>query len=406
MSTPPWKRSAAGANTFDEGSGAVLPTIYERTTGAAIAAGAMNLGQGFPDAEGPQWLRQAAADAVADEATGPNQQYPPGIGLPVFREAVAEHQRRHYGLQLDPASQVLFTTGATEGIAAIILAFAEADSEVLTFEPWYDSYGAIVALAGAQLTSLPLSAPDFRPDVDALIGQISEKTSMILLNTPHNPTGTVFTPAEMQKVIDAARAHGVVVMCDEVYEHLLFDGAEHTPILTLPGADEVAVAVSSVGKSFSLTGWKVGWVTGSPELVNRVRGVKQFLTFSSAPAYQWATAQGLVDDRGFFAEHRAQLTSTRDLLIEGLQSVGLTTSNPQAGYFVLADISPISDLPADEFCRRLNNEVGVAAIPVSSLTKQNEASAELDRLVRFAFCKHRSTVETALERLQADLPLK
>src|SRR5699024_2161288 len=198
----------------------------------------------------------------------------------------------------------LTTTGATEGIAATILAFAAPDSEVLTFEPWYDSYGALTALAGAQLRTVPLSAPDFRPDVATLVSMIADKTSMILLNPPHNPTGAVVTAEELEQVVTAARKHDVVIMSDEVYEHLVVDSAAHTPILSVPGAEAVAVAVSSAGKSFSVTGWKIGWVTGSAELVNRVRGTKQFLTFSSGPAYQWAVAQGLEDDRGFFADNQ------------------------------------------------------------------------------------------------------
>ncbi|GAA4830960.1 aminotransferase class I/II-fold pyridoxal phosphate-dependent enzyme [Garicola koreensis] len=400
MLTSPWARSAAGANTYDTAAAAVLPTIYERTTAAAMAAGAINLGQGFPDDEGPQWLLRAAAESITDPTYGPNNQYPPGLGLPVLREAVASHQARRFGVRLDPQHQVMATTGATEGIAATMLAFAAPDSDVLSFEPWYDSYGSIAALAGARLRTVPLSAPDFRPDVATLVSMISEKTSMILLNTPHNPTGTVFTADELGQIVAAARKHDVVIMCDEVYEHLVFDGVQHTPILAVDGAEDVAVAVSSAGKSFSVTGWKVGWVTGSAELVNKVRGVKQFLSFTSGPAYQWAVAQGLEDDRGFFAENQAALQAGRDHLAEGLAAAGLTPYAPQAGYFVLADIAEVTDRPAAEFCLDLARDVGVAAIPVSALTLGNEASADLDRLVRFAFCKERSTLDEALRRLK------
>ncbi|WP_300345400.1 aminotransferase class I/II-fold pyridoxal phosphate-dependent enzyme [Nesterenkonia sp.] len=399
MLNSPWARAAAGANTFDADSGTVLPTVYERTNAAAASAGAVNLGQGFPDRDGPQWLRQAAAEAITEPDVGPTNQYSPGIGLPVLRQAVADHQARRYGLTLDPDTQVMVTTGATEGIAACILAFASPGSEVLTYEPWYDSYGALAALAGAQLVTVPLRAPVFRPEVEALISRISERTSMILLNTPHNPTGSVFTAEELERIVAAAAAHDVVVMCDEVYEHLVFGESAHTPVLAVPGAEKVALGISSAGKAFSLTGWKVGWVTGSAELVNRVRGVKQFLTFTSGPAYQWAVAQGLDDDRGFFDENRAELESHRDLLVSGLAAAGLEPTVPQAGYFVLADISGVTDLPADEFCLRLAARAGVGAIPVSALTGQHEASAELDRLVRFAFCKDRSTLEQAIRRL-------
>ncbi|WP_460681736.1 aminotransferase class I/II-fold pyridoxal phosphate-dependent enzyme [Nesterenkonia populi] len=405
MSQPPWMRSAAGANVYDHDSGTVLPTIYERTTATANQHGAVNLGQGFPDQEGPAWLRQLAAEAVGTDA-GPSNQYPPGLGFPWFREAVAEHQRRWYGVDLDPADQVMHATGATEAITASILAFAEPGSEVLAFEPFYDSYGAVVALAGAELRTVPLRAPDFRPDVAALRAAISERTSMILVNTPHNPTGTVFTDAEWEEIVRLARRHGVVVMSDEVYEHLVFDdaAAPHRTVLSVAGAEEVAVAIGSAGKSFSVTGWKVGWLTGSPELVNRVRGVKQFLSFCSGPAYQFAAAEGLRDDRGFFAENRARLREGRDRLMEGLTEAGFNAFAAEAGYFVLADARQLTERPAAEVAVELARDAGVAAIPVSSLTlprTQQEAEDELNHLLRFAFCKRPETLEDAISRLQA-----
>lgn len=401
MPTPPWARSAAGANTYDHAAARVLPTVYERTTAASQAAGAINLGQGFPDAEGPHWMRQTAAAAITSEV-GPTNQYPPGIGLPAFREAVAEHQQMHYGLTLDPQQQVLFTTGATEGIAASILAFADPGSEVVTFEPWYDSYGAMVALAGAALHTVPLTAPNFRPDVAALRAQVSDRTSMILLNSPHNPTGTVFTAEEITEIVEIAREAGAVVMSDEVYEHLVFDESVHTPVLSVPGAEEVAVAVSSVGKSFSMTGWKVGWVTGSAELVNRVRGVKQFLSYTSAPAYQWATAEGLRDDRGFFAANQVQLENSRELVMAGLEAAGLRAYRPAAGYFVLADVSDVTAKSAADYAAELIQHAGVGAIPVSTLTlpsTQRDAASELNHLLRFAFCKDEQVLERAMSRL-------
>ncbi len=409
----PWARSAAGANTYDHDAGSVLPTIYERTTAAAIAHGAVNLGQGFPDREGPEWLRRLAAEALTDPAAGPTNQYAPGMGLPVLREAVAEDHRRRSGFSADPSSGVMITTGATEAIAATILAFASPGSEVLTFEPHYDSYGAMAALAGAELRGIPLRAPDYRPDMDALEAAVTGRTSMILLNTPHNPTGTVFTAAELARAVEIARRHGLILMCDEVYEQLVLPGPDgapaerpHRSVLSVPGADEVALAVGSAGKSFSLTGWKIGWLTGSPELVSRVRGVKQFLTFSSGPAFQWAVAEGLRDDRGFFAENAASLAAARDLLHEGLQSAGLRPNRAAAGYFLLADISGVTGLEDVEFCRLLAEEVGVAAIPVSSLTIRHRAAPQdpLRRLVRFAFCKHLSSLEEGMERIAAKLP--
>ena len=405
---PLWAKAAIGANTFDFETRTVLPTIYERTTAAALSHDAVNLGQGFPDQEGPGWLLQLAATAITDAAVGPANQYAPGLGLPELREAVSVDHRTRHGVQLDPATQVMITTGATEGITATILAFAEPGSEVLTFEPHYDSYGACAALAGASLKGVPLRGPDFRPDIQALQDAVTEKTSLILLNSPHNPTGTVFSAEEMRGVVDIARRHGLKIMCDEVYEHLVFDDAAHRhhSILAVPGAEEVAVAVGSAGKSFSLTGWKIGWLTGSATLLNRVRGVKQFLSFSSGPAYQWAIAEGLRDDRGFFAENAAELSAGRDLLRAGLERVGLRPNRAEAGYFVVADISGVTDLGGEEFCQLLTAEVGVAAIPVSALTIQHSASDddELQRLVRFAFCKDHTTIDEAMRRLQQRLP--
>lgn len=415
----PWARSAAGANTYDHDAGSVLPTVYERTTAAAAAHGAVNLGQGFPDQEGPEWLRRKAAEALTDPAAGPTNQYAPGMGLPVLREAVAENLGRRAGVVLDPSSEVMITTGATEAIAAAILAFAGPGSEVLTFQPHYDSYGAMAALAGAELRGVPLQGPEYRPDMEALEAAVTERTSMLLLNTPHNPTGTVFSAGELRRAVEIARRHGLVIMCDEVYEQLVLPGEgggdperPHHPILSLPGAAEVAVAVGSAGKSFSLTGWKIGWLTGSAELVNRVRGVKQFLTFSSGPAFQWAVAEGLRDDRGFFAENVAALAAGRELLRDGLQSLGLRPSLAPAGYFLLADISGITEMEDEQFCRLLAQQVGVAAIPVSSLTIQHStaiqhssASADpLRRLVRFAFCKRLSSLEEGIDRMVTELP--
>ncbi|GAA1810460.1 aminotransferase class I/II-fold pyridoxal phosphate-dependent enzyme [Nesterenkonia flava] len=398
----PWARTAAGANTYDAETGSVLPTIYERTTAGALAHQALNLGQGFPDAQGPDWLLEAAAHSITHHEIGPPNQYAPGLGIPALREAVAEHYRRRSGLVLDPETQIMATTGATEAIAATILAWARPGSEVVAFAPFYDSYGACVALAGARLRTVPLRAPDYRPDLKALETALTPNTSMILMNTPHNPTGTVFSREELARILHLAAERDIVVMCDEVYEHLIFDDASHThsPILTVPGAENVALAVGSAGKSFSVTGWKVGWLTGSAKLVNRVRGVKQFLSFSSGPAFQWAVAQGLQDDQGFFAENVATLKKGRDLLHSGLERAGLRAHSPDAGYFVVADVSGVSEHSAEAFCAELLTHAGVAAIPVSSLiSAETPAEDPLRKLVRFAFCKDHSTLEEAVERI-------
>ncbi len=408
----PWARSAAGANTLEPESPRsapqVVPTIYERTTASALAHGAINLGQGFPDTEGPDWLLELASLSITDPGSGPRNQYAPGMGLGELRSSISSAQRRRQGLDLDPETEVMVTTGATEGISATILAFARPGSEVLTFEPHYDSYGACVALAGARMVGVPLRGPGFRPDVDALEAAITERTSMILLNTPHNPTGTVFSAEELGRIVKLAKKHDLRIMCDEVYEHLVLSDAAlpHRSILTVEGAEQVAVAVGSAGKSFSVTGWKVGWVTGSAELISQIRGVKQFLSFSSGPAFQWAVAQGLEDDRGFFAQNTAELEAGRDLLRDGLHELGLAPNAAEAGYFVLGDVSGLTSLSAVDFCRILAEEVGVAAIPVAALTIQHTAQPtdELQRLVRFAFCKDHSTIAEALRRMREHLP--
>lgn len=404
----PWARSATGANTFDRASGEVLPTIYERTTAAAMAHGGINLGQGFPDDEGPIWMRTAAAEAITSAGTGPTNQYAPGMGLPVLREAVSARAHRDSGITLNPATEVMITTGATEAIAAALLAFTPPGSEVLAYEPAYDSYGACVALAGASLRTVALRAPDFRPDLEALEALITERTSVIMLNTPHNPTGTVFSRDELTQIVQLAHRHGLTVICDEVYEHLVFDDAahRHTPILSVDGASEVAVAIGSAGKSFSFTGWKIGWLTGSSTLVNRVRGVKQFLTFSSGPAFQWAVAGGLDDDRGFFASNRAQLAAARDRLTAGLTTAGFEAFPADAGYFVLADCSAFGDESGAALCHRMVRDVGVGAIPVSGLsTPADGPDPALSMVVRFAFCKNTATLDEALRRLGSFAPM-
>lgn len=402
----PWARAAAAANTFDHKAHTVLPTIYERTTAAALTHDALNLGQGFPDRQGPQWLLEAAAEAIVRDDVGPSNQYTPGLGIIELREAVSAMQQSRHGLHLSPETDVMITAGATEGIAASILAFARPGSEVVTFEPFYDSYGACAALSGAELVGVPLRGPDFAPDLEALEAAITDRTSMLLLNTPHNPTGRVFSADDLAQIVQLARKNGLVVMCDEVYEHLVFDETQraHSSILAVPGAEEVAVAVGSAGKSFSVTGWKVGWLTGNAELVNRVRGVKQFLTFATGPAYQWAISQGLQDDRGFFLQNAAQLQAGSELLRDGLDQLGLRPNNPEAGYFVLADVSGITDIGAESFCKNLVEQTGVAAIPVSALTQQPKPHEdELNHLVRFAFCKDHTTIEQALERMSSAL---
>lgn len=409
----PWSRAASGANCLAPTSPQVMPTIYERTTASARHFEAVNLGQGYPDGDGPQWLLDEAAQTVADPSMGPSQQYPPGMGIPALREAIATLMSRRQHVHLDPATDVMVTAGATEALAAAILTYATAGSDVVCFSPHYDSYGAMTALAGAHLIGVPLAGQDFRPDLQALRDAVTERTSLIILNTPHNPSGTVFTAEELRSVVEIATEFNIPVISDEVYEHLVFHGsypAEHCSILTVPGAAESAVAIGSAGKSFSVTGWKIGWITGGAQLVNQIRGVKQFLTFSSAPAFQWAVASGLADDRGYFDENAARLSSARDQLHAGLEELGFAPNNPQAGYFLLGRIDGLTDTDDVTFCQRLMEDAGVAAIPVSAFTRPEDAASPrtggpaFNQLVRFAFCKYPETIHNALERMHQYLP--
>ena len=288
MTDAPWTRAARGALLLGE-DGIPRPTIFAEMSALASATGALNLGQGFPDEDGPAEVLEAAREAIA---SGVNQ-YPPGLGMPVLREAIAEHQRRFYGLQVDPDREVLVTVGATEALAATILAFVEEGDEVVTLEPVYDSYAAVIALAGGRHVPVPLRAPDFQPDPDELRAAVGDRTRIILLNTPHNPTGAILDPAFLDLAIELAHRHDAIVVTDEVYEHLVFDGRVHVPAATRPGAAGRVISISSAGKTFSTTGWKIGWLTASPELRDAVLAVKQFLSYVGGAPFQPAIARGL-----------------------------------------------------------------------------------------------------------------
>jgi N-succinyldiaminopimelate aminotransferase len=367
-------------------------TIFAEMSALAVATGSINLGQGFPDTDGPAAILEAAEKAIA---SGENQ-YPPGAGRPELRAAVAEHQRRFYGLDLDPDAQVLVTAGATEAIAASILAFCEPGDEVVTFEPYYDSYAASIALAGAVRRTVPLRWPDFAVDGQALRAAFSPRTRLVLLNTPHNPTGKVFSRAELELVAGLALEHGALVVTDEVYEHLLFDGRGHVPVATLPGLADRTVTISSAGKTFSVTGWKVGWVTGPAELVSAVRGVKQFLTFVASGPFQPAVAVGLGLGDAVYAELAESLQRRRDLLADGLERAGFAVSRPGGTYFVVADPRPLGYTDGLELCRALPELAGVVAVPVSVFCDDKESARPL---VRFAFCKQEHVLDEAVVRL-------
>ncbi|HJQ41490.1 MAG TPA: pyridoxal phosphate-dependent aminotransferase [Jatrophihabitantaceae bacterium] len=364
-------------------------TIFAEMSALALQTKSVNLGQGFPDTDGPKELLDAAAAAIG----GGQNQYPPGPGIPELRRAVAAHQQRKYGLSVDPDTDVLVTAGATEGIAAAVLAFAEAGDEVIVFEPYYDSYAASISLAGAQrrVVTLRREGDDWTFDPDALRAAVGPRTRLILLNTPHNPTGKVFTTAELGEIAAIAVENDLLVVSDEVYEHLIFDGLTHVPIATLPGMAERTVTLGSAGKTFSVTGWKIGWATGPAALIAAVRTVKQFLTFVNGAPFQPAVAHGL--DNELYVDLAASLQKRRDQLCDGLADLGFDVVRPQATYFATVDVHG----DAVAFCRSLPHEAGVVAIP----SKVFYDSGAGDSYVRFAFCKRPEVLDEALRRLRS-----
>ena len=394
-------RDVARASGLASPDGSARPTIFAEMTALAQRTGAANLGQGFPDSDGPAWIREIAAAAIRD---GVNQ-YPPGRGAPELRRAVAAHQLRRYGIELDPEREVLVTAGATEAIAAAVLALAGLGDEVVTLEPFYDSHAAAIAMAGATHVTVPLvPGPDgFRLDTAALGTAVSERTRIILVNTPHNPTGTVLSRPELQLIADAARRADALVVTDEVYEHLTFDGVTHTPIAALPGMAERTLTISSAGKTFSLTGWKIGWVAGPAELIEAVTAIKQFLTYSGGAPFQPAIARALVDGDPDIAALRDSLSARRDLLVAGLRDAGFELVVPAGTYFVCADATPFLAEGDDgaAFARALPERAGVATVPVSAFCREGSATSQaLAPWVRFTFVKDEQTLRTAVERLR------
>jgi N-succinyldiaminopimelate aminotransferase len=367
-------------------------TIFAEMSALAVETGAINLGQGFPDTDGPAEIAQVAAEAVLG---GRGNQYPPGPGIPELRTAISQHQKRFYGLEVDPDTEVLVTAGATEAIAAALLALLEPGDEVIALEPYYDSYAACIAMAGAIRVPVTLRAPGFRPDLDRLQDAITGRTRLILLNSPHNPTGMVATRDELTAIADLAIKHDLLVVTDEVYEHLVFDG-EHIPIATLPGMRERTVTISSGGKTFSFTGWKIGWVTGTPELVTAVRTAKQFLTYVSGGPFQYAIAAGLALPDAFYGELSASLRRKRDLLAAGLRAAGFEVFLPQGTYFITTDIAALGESDGLAFCRGLPQRCGVVAVP--NVVFYDDAAAGRSQ-VRFAFCKRDDVLADAASRL-------
>ncbi|MFD4313765.1 pyridoxal phosphate-dependent aminotransferase, partial [Streptomyces bacillaris] len=363
-------------------------TIFAEMSALAARTGSINLGQGFPDTDGPEEIREAAVRALR---AGHGNQYPPGPGIPELRNAVADHQKRFYGLTWSPETEVLITTGATEAIAAALLALVEPGDEVIAFEPYYDSYAACIALAGGVRVPLTLRAPAFRPDLDELRALITPRTRLLLLNSPHNPTGAVLTPEELSGIAALAVEHDLLVVTDEVYEHLVFEGAHH-PIAALPGMRERTVSISSAGKTYSYTGWKIGWVTADAPLVTAVRSAKQYLTFVSGGPFQYAIAEALQLPDAFFTEFRDSMRRKRDLLAGGLRSAGFQVYEPEGTYFITTDIAPFGEEDAYAFCRALPERCGVAAVPNSVFYDDPEAGRSQ---VRFTFCKRDEVLESA-----------
>ncbi|MEE8601698.1 pyridoxal phosphate-dependent aminotransferase [Euzebya tangerina] len=378
-------------------------TIFTEMSALARRHDAVNLGQGFPDFDPPSALVQAAEAAMA---AGHNQ-YAPGRGVPSLRQAIADHDRRNYALDFDPDTEVIVTTGATEAMFASVQALVEAGDEVVVFEPVYDVYPAAIAMVGATVVGVPLrpveeaGARVWRFDPDDLEAAVTERTRAILLNSPHNPTGTVFSTGGLQAIADVATRHDLLVVTDEVYEHLVYDDERHTPIATLPGMRERTVRISSAGKTFSVTGWKVGWACAPAPVAAAIEAAKQWITFTSGTPFQHAIAEALSWGESYTAPLAAEYQARRDVLIDGLDDVGLGRTSSTSTYFVTADVRTLGFADDVDFCQRLPAEVGVAAIPCSVF----HASPEDGRgWVRFAFCKSESLLAEGLERLRTGLP--
>ncbi len=367
-------------------------TIFAEMSALAVKTGAINLGQGFPDTDGPREIAELAIAAIKD---GHNQ-YPPGLGIKKLRDAISHHQMRFYGLEFDSETEVLVTAGATEAIAASLLAICEQGDEIITFEPYYDSYAASIALAGGVRRVITLNTPDYSFSIDDLEKLITAKTKAILLNSPHNPTGKVFTHNELSQIANLCIEHDLVAICDEVYEHLVFEG-QHIPLIQYPGMRNRTIQISSAGKTFSFTGWKIGWVCAQPALLDTVRTAKQFLTYVNGAPFQHAIAEALNLPDHYFDNFLEDMRVKRDCLSQGLEKAGLTTFTPQGTYFVTADIESLGYEDGKQFCLDLPVQCGVVAVPNVVFYDNKDLGRTL---IRFAFCKRLDVLEEAVERLQ------
>lgn len=370
-------------------------TIFTLMSALAQRHGAVNLGQGFPDESGPAHVIEAAVTAMRE---GHNQ-YPPLAGIPELRHAIAAHQRHWYDLAPDPDEGVTVTAGATEALTAAMLALVDPGDEVIALEPSYDSYKAAVTMAGGTLVPVRLEAPGWRLDKERLAAAVTERTKLLLINSPHNPTGAVLHRDELEAIAALAVRHDLLVVTDEVYEHLVFDGREHLPLASLPGMWDRTVTIGSAGKTFSVTGWKIGWATGPADLIARVKDVKQWLSFASGTPFQFGIAEALASGEGFYRDYVAGYQERRDLMTAGLKGIGFDVYEPEGTYFVTTSVAPFGYEDGMAFCLELPERCGVVAVPTQVFYLDQAPRPE----VRFAFCKRLEVIEEGLERLSTGL---
>lgn len=390
----PWRRVGEAAGLLRP-DGTIGATVFAEMSALATRTGAINLGQGFPDEDGPAEVLEAARAAISSGAN----QYPPGRGTPGLLDAIARHQKRFYGLEVDPETEVIVTAGATEALAAAILALTGPGDEVVTFEPYYDAYAGLIALSGARLVTVPLRWPTFAPDLDELSAAVTDRARIILVNDPHNPTGTIFDAATRELIVELAHRHDAVILTDEVYEHLTFD-EPHVPMSSLPGARERTITVSSAGKTFNTTGWKIGWLAGPRDLVTAALTVKQFLTYVNGSPFQSAIARGLDMEDEVYSAIATSLRAKRDALTTGLIAAGFDVSIPSGSYFTVVDAAPLGFDDGAALCANLPQLAGVVGVPITAFVSP-AARSTYRSLVRFAFCKRLPVLEEASDRLAA-----